>query len=47
VDIWSLGCIIAEMYCGYPLFPAIDENELLELHTVICGPPPDFMYEES
>jgi dual specificity tyrosine-phosphorylation-regulated kinase 2/3/4 len=30
VDIWSLGCIIAEMYCGHPIFPAIDEIELFE-----------------
>lgn len=44
---WSLGCIIGEMYCGHPIFPGVDENELLEFHTHICGPPPEFMYEES
>jgi serine/threonine protein kinase len=22
VDMWSLGCIIAELYCGRPIFPA-------------------------
>jgi len=30
VDMWSLGCIIYELVCGAPLFPANDENELLE-----------------
>jgi dual specificity tyrosine-phosphorylation-regulated kinase 2/3/4 len=30
VDMFSLGCIVAELYTGYPLFPANDENELLE-----------------
>ena len=44
---WSLGCIVGELYCGHPIFPAIDENELLELHTEICGAPPQFMIEES
>lgn len=47
VDMWSLGCIIGELYCGHPIFPAFDENELLEFHTSICGMPPDFMLEDS
>jgi serine/threonine protein kinase len=25
IDMWSLGCILAELYTGYPLFPG--ENE--------------------
>ena len=25
IDMWSFGCIIAELYSGYPLFPG--ENE--------------------
>jgi len=36
---WSLGCIIAELYTGRPLFPAIDENELLEFFCLIVGRP--------
>lgn len=29
VDMWSLGCIIAELYTGYPLFPGEDEADQL------------------
>lgn len=25
IDMWSLGCIMAELYTGYPIFPG--ENE--------------------
>ena len=30
VDIWSLGCIAAELYNGIPLFLAQSQNELIE-----------------
>ena len=29
IDMWSLGCILAELYTGYPLFPG--ENEVEQL----------------
>lgn len=47
VDMWSLGCIIGELYCGHPLFPAVDENELFEFILEVCGLPPDYMLEEG
>jgi serine/threonine protein kinase len=28
VDIWSVGCILAEMYIHKPLFPGNDRNSL-------------------
>jgi serine/threonine protein kinase len=43
---WSLGCIIAELFCGRPIFPGIDENELLEFHIMMCGQPPLHMIEK-
>lgn len=38
VDMWSLGCIIAELYTGYPLFPGEDEaDQLACIMEVILG----------
>ena len=31
IDMWSLGCILAELYTGYPLFPGENEVTLLLL----------------
>ncbi len=36
---WSFGCIIAELTTGRPVFPAIDENELMELVNMMIGSP--------
>ena len=27
IDMWSLGCIMAELYIGYPLLPGESEND--------------------
>lgn len=27
IDMWSLGCIIAELYTGLPLFPGENERD--------------------
>lgn len=29
IDMWSFGCILAELYTGYPLFPGENEAEQL------------------
>ncbi|XP_007469575.1 PREDICTED: dual specificity tyrosine-phosphorylation-regulated kinase 4 [Lipotes vexillifer] len=33
IDMWSLGCIMAELYTGYPLFPG--ENEVEQLACIM------------
>jgi dual specificity tyrosine-phosphorylation-regulated kinase 2/3/4 len=43
---WSLGCILSELYTGYPLFPGLDENELLEFHILMRGPPPRYIIDK-
>lgn len=45
VDMWSLGCILAELYTGIPLFPGSDEQEQLEWIMQLCGTPPDNMID--
>ncbi len=47
IDMWSLGCIVAELYMGGPIFPGIDENELLEFHALICGIPTQAMIDKG
>lgn len=27
IDMWSFGCIMAELYIGYPIFPGDSEND--------------------
>ena len=40
IDIWSLGCILAELYTGYPLFPGESEPEQMNLIMEVIGIPP-------
>ena len=47
VDIWSLGCILAELYTGEPLFPGNSEQEQLEFIMELCGMFPDTMIDKS
>ena len=39
IDMWSLGCILCELYTGSPLFPGEDENEQLACIMSIIGLP--------
>ena len=40
IDMWSFGCILAELYSGYPIFPGENEMDQLGLIMEICGAPP-------
>lgn len=33
IDMWSFGCILAELFTGYPLFPG--ENEVEQLACIM------------
>lgn len=41
VDIWSAGCIFAEMFEGKPLFPGKDHVNQFSIITDLLGTPPD------
>ena len=39
IDMWSFGCIVAELYTGYPIFPGENEMDQLGYIMEICGIP--------
>lgn len=39
IDMWSLGCIIAELYTGIPLFPGENEQDQLSCIMEVMGAP--------
>jgi len=47
IDMWSFGCILAELYTGYPLFPGENEVEQLACIMEIFGVPPARIMEQA
>ncbi len=43
IDIWSLGCILYELYVGYPIFAGEDEKEQIQCIMEVKGLPPRSM----
>lgn len=43
IDMWSLGCVAAELFLGLPLFPGASEHDLLSRIVEMMGPPPTYM----
>lgn len=40
IDMWSFGCVAAEMFLGLPLFPGASEYDLLVRIIEMLGMPP-------
>lgn len=47
IDMWSFGCILVELYTGYPLFPGENEVEQLACIMEILGKPPPNVLEPA
>ncbi|KAI9021427.1 kinase-like domain-containing protein [Phycomyces nitens] len=43
IDMWSLGCVVAELFLGIPLFPGSSEYNQLTRITEMLGYPPSTM----
>lgn len=42
---WSLGCIVVELFLGLPLFPGSSEYNQVSRITEMLGQPPTWMLE--
>ncbi|RPA71264.1 kinase-like protein [Ascobolus immersus RN42] len=47
IDMWSLGCILAELFTGYPIFPGENEQEQLACIMEVFGPPERHLIDKS
>ncbi|CAH9081672.1 unnamed protein product [Cuscuta epithymum] len=47
VDLWSTGCILAELYTGKPIMPGRTEVEQLHKIFKLCGSPSDQYWKNS
>ncbi|XP_075517124.1 putative serine/threonine-protein kinase At1g54610 [Primulina tabacum] len=45
IDLWSAGCLMAEMFAGRPILPGRTEVEQLHRIFKLCGTPPDEFYK--
>lgn len=45
IDVWSLGCILAELFTGFPIFPGESEPEQMALILEVNGLPPRGLLE--
>lgn len=47
VDMWSLGCIVAELFLGLPLLPGVSEFDQFTRIVDMFGMPPSWMMAEK
>ncbi|KAG8044610.1 hypothetical protein GUJ93_ZPchr0151g33451 [Zizania palustris] len=48
IDMWSFGCIVAELYIGLPLFPGASEYDVLcRMIEILGGQPSDDLLREA
>ncbi|CAD5215700.1 unnamed protein product [Bursaphelenchus okinawaensis] len=47
IDMWSLGCVIAELFLGWPLYPGASEYDQIRFIIQTQGLPPQHMLENA
>lgn len=47
IDLWSLGCILAELYSGMPLFPGTSKIPVIKEMTRLLGPFPRSVFQKG
>lgn len=47
IDMWSLGCILAELLTGFPLLPGEDEADQLACTIEVLGMPPAKLLDQA
>ena len=47
IDMWSMGCIMIELFTGFPLFPGTNEREQLQLIIDVIGMVPGSVLQVS
>ena len=47
MDMWSVGCVIYELFTGKILFPGRTNNEMLKLMMDVKGPFPKKMLKKA
>ncbi|KAJ2708589.1 hypothetical protein H4R19_004677 [Coemansia spiralis] len=47
IDLWSIGCVMCELWIGRPLFTDMDNRNLIRSILKLRGPPPAQLYSAS
>eukprot|EP00536_Pseudo-nitzschia_multiseries_P011849 jgi/Psemu1/207124/e_gw1.427.23.1 len=47
IDMWSLGCVAAELFLGLPILPGVHEHDQLVRITEMIGETPDWMLDQG
>lgn len=47
IDMWSLGCVVAELFLGWPLYPGSSEYDQIRYISQTQGLPTEHMLNRS